>query len=111
MSDDFQNTINEIRNFNQIIFNAMPAHSKLEKLEETVNKKDKRKLAKALMWHNDGDSFDQRIFELISKAQSTSHNYYRLMMGFPDYVEMWAEWQATENEEDFFNKYEVIIKA
>lgn len=109
--DDFQNKINETRQLNQFIFKNLHNDSKFITLDKIIEEKDKRKLARALRWQLDekgyASSFDQRIFELISKAQSTRENYYRLMMGFPDYVEMWEEWQATENEEDFFKKYGV----
>jgi len=56
---------------------------------------------------NFGDNFDSRIFELISKAQSTPDNYYRLMLAFPEYVQLWEEWQNTPDQQDFFNKYGV----
>lgn len=94
-----------VREIQTAFFNKQTAEKKFEVLSSLVEKKDKRSLAKSLKFEEGSRSFSEHIFELISKAQSTPENYYRLRMGFPDYVEMWEEWQETEKEEDFFNKY------
>ena len=107
MDHDIQKTIEAVRDLNRTTFNTSSANKRFEVLDRLIADKSKKQLAQALRWRSDGDSFDQRIFELISKAQVTTYNYYRLYMGFPDYVEIWEEWQAAPNEEDFFKKYEV----
>jgi len=73
----------------------------------TKNESDealKKRLARAIKYMSD-KSFDSIIMFLISKAQGTYFNRMRLLVGFPEYVEMWEEWQNTYEEEDFFKKY------
>lgn len=94
------------RHFASVIFKGAGKEEKKDRLDNIVENKEKSKLAKGIKYGG-GSDFDSIVFILISKAQSTPDNYYRLCMGFPDYVEMWEEWQATKNEEDFFNKYGV----
>jgi len=101
--DDIQKDIAFIRNRLSKEFKAMTVEERDIFLQEIVRKKNRNKLAQILSFK--GDSFDARVFELIYKAQTTPENYFRLRLGFPDHVELWEEWQATENEGDFFKKY------
>lgn len=87
------------------IFNEASADDRFNRLNQIVSKTDKKRLAISIKYS--GSNFDSLIFVLISKAQSSKENYYRLRMGFPDYVDLWEEWQASPNEEDFFKKYGV----
>jgi hypothetical protein len=104
--DDFQKKLKEARNFRWERFNELDAEQKLLKLSIIVAmKKENESAPLAVNLRNFGSNFDSIIFELISKAQSTPDNYYRLMLAFPEYVELWEEWQNTEDEEEFFKKY------
>ena len=68
--------------------------------------KTKKELAQELKnWQNGANNFDALVFTLISKAQSTPHNMYRLAMAFSEWIEVWKEWQETKDEEEFFQKY------
>jgi hypothetical protein len=73
-----------------------------------MNKKNKQWLAFQLrQWQKGADNFSSLVFRLISKAQSTPENMARLRIGFLDWVEIWEEWQNTQDETLFFKKYEV----
>ncbi|NBV06636.1 MAG: hypothetical protein EBS06_05310 [Proteobacteria bacterium] len=93
-------------------FRKTSPENKIKKLEEIIEKKSKFETALALK--NIGfDEFDSMIFFLISKAAKESpENYYRIRMGFPDYVEIWEQlkhsaWSADHNTDKFFRKFEL----
>ncbi len=109
LGDDFINQMfmmQRYRGSQTKMFKNIDHAKRFEQLGKIIEDADKTKLATSIKY-SAGSNFDALIFCLISKAQSTPENYYRLRMGFPDYVELWEEWQNTENEGDFFNKYGV----
>jgi hypothetical protein len=105
--DTLQEKLKRMRQDRWTKFEEESANARDLFLKILTESKDKKRMATSLKWRDEGDNFDQRIFELISKAQYTPENYYRLMIGFPDYVRMWEEWQDTADEQQFFNKYGV----
>lgn len=106
--DDLQQKLKENREFRWERFNELDAEEKLLRLSIIIAIKKRDETAPlAVNLRNFGSNFDSIIFELISKAQSTPDNYYRLILAFPEYVQLWEEWQKTEDEEEFFKKYGV----
>jgi len=108
--DEFQQKLKEARDFRWERFNESDAEEKLLRLAVIVAMKKKDETSPlAVNLRNFGNNFDSIIFELISKAQSTPDNYYRLMLAFPEYVLLWEEWQNTENQDEFFKKNGVDV--
>lgn len=106
--DEFQQKLKENREFRWERFNESDAEEKLLRLHVIIAMKKRDETAPlAVNLRNFGSNFDSIIFELISKAQLTPDNYYRLMLAFPEYVKLWEEWQNTEDQEEFFKKYGV----
>jgi hypothetical protein len=107
--DKLQKKLKENREFRWERFNESDAEEKLLRLQVIIAMKAKEEQEEgyhlAVNLRNFGSNFDSIIFELISKAQSTPDNYYRLMLAFPEYVKLWEEWQNTEDEKEFFKKY------
>lgn len=93
------------------IFRRTSPEDKLKKLEEIIEKKSRLNTALALKIIG-FDEFDSMIFFLISKAYKESdQNFYRLRMGFPDYIEIWemlknSAWSANHDTDKFFRKFE-----
>jgi hypothetical protein len=107
--DDFQKKLKEARDFRWERFNDLGAEEKLLSLLIIVaKKKNGESVPLAVNLRDFGSNFDSIVFELISKAQSTPDNYYRLMLAFPEYVQLWEEWQNTEDEQEFFKKYGLL---
>lgn len=106
--DEILKKLKELRELRWEEFEKLNSDEKLGRLEVIMLLKQINQSAPlAVNLRNFGSNFDSIIFELISKAQSTPDNYYRLMLAFPEYVKLWEEWQETENEADFFKRYGV----
>jgi hypothetical protein len=60
--------------------------------------------AKAELYHwlmsPDSDNFHNLLFHMISKADPG--NKTRLRLGFPNEVQVFDDWQASENQRNFF---------
>lgn len=110
--DELQQKLKEKREERWKLFDELDAEHKLMQLANIVMMKAINQIKDerphlAVNLRNFGSNFDSIIFELISKAQLTPDNYYRLMLAFPEYVKLWEEWQNTEDQEEFFKKYGV----
>jgi len=106
--DEFQKKLKKARQHRWKSFSESSSDEKLFRLGLICHEKAKEDVHLAVNLKDFRDNFDSRVFELISKAQSTPDNYYRLMLAFPEYVKLWEEWQNCINdkeEKDFFNKY------
>lgn len=104
--DNFQQSIKETRELRWQNFGELSSDEKIQKLAGIILCKLANDAAPLpVNLRNPGSNFDSIIFALISKAQNTPDNYYRLMLAFPEYVSLWEEWQNTQDEEDFFKEY------
>ena len=107
IANDIDKIIKMQRATRWVKFDLQSADEKLEKLEKIIQNKKITQCHLAINLRFPESNFDSIIFALISKAQSTPENYYRLMLAFPEYVRLWEEWQDCENEQEFFKKYNV----
>lgn len=54
-------------------------------------------------WQQGATHFRARLFHLMQHADAI--NLSRLAVGFPDEVDVFKRWNASANEETFFNQY------
>lgn len=68
-----------------------------------VESRKKELAGKIYDWQRGGTFFTAQLFSLMGKASLANLN--RIRDGFPEEVEIFAEWKTSLCEYDFFDKY------
>lgn len=62
-----------------------------------------------MLWRKGNSFFTCYLFDLLAKADN--QNFHKISNVYPDECEIFMEWKNSNNEEEFFNKYELDIHS